>query len=78
MLKRLVKRSFWITCLGHVVTNHATAWRYSKSNIQSSSGTTHSRLNTAASVKYIRDVFNDYKQYAGLTVGSHIGLQFTG
>jgi SAM-dependent methyltransferase len=63
-VRRLVKKSYYLTCASYVVANHLDERRYRKGNIATKSGTLHSTFDPSVSVAYIREVFADFLTYA--------------
>lgn len=65
-LRSIIGRSAWATCAALVVRNFQDARRFRRGSIETRSGTLHARLNVAESLRYIREVFDDYRRYSGV------------
>ena len=66
-LRSIVGRSAWATCAALVVRNYQDARRFRRGSIETRSGTLHARLDVAESLRYIHEVFDDYRRYSGVS-----------
>lgn len=62
-----IMRSFLTACAYYYIDNQRSAARMRANNIETDSGMAHSGLSVEQSLRYIEDVFKDYKHYAGIS-----------
>lgn len=67
LLAKLARRSRAVVTAWHVYDNWRIKRMARSGRAETSSGATHRRYDLAGSLKYIRDVYDDYHTYAGLT-----------
>jgi SAM-dependent methyltransferase len=67
VVRRAVKRSYYLTCASFLVANYVEGRRYRKGNIATKSGTLHAGFDHQISIAYIREVFEDFRRYAGIS-----------
>jgi len=65
MLARLVKSSYHLTCLAYCALNYRDSLAFSSGDIETGSGTLHATYGEDESVRYIEEVFLDYRTYGG-------------
>jgi SAM-dependent methyltransferase len=67
-IKQLAKRSRTLIIFHHILDNYLTKTRYSTGGLETTGGSTHSRLTELSdSVNYINRVFDDYLSHSGLS-----------
>jgi SAM-dependent methyltransferase len=66
VIKNFVDRYPLVKSLGFAVNDLGWGFSLARGKFDSESGTIHSQLTPADSVRYIETVFEDYKQYAGI------------
>jgi SAM-dependent methyltransferase len=66
-MRQLIKGSFPMACGYYLLSDWATGLRYRGGSIDTESGTAHSAMSADESVRYVEEVFADYKNYAGVT-----------
>lgn len=65
-IKFFLKKSIILNCIAYLIHNLLIHLRRFTGDIDSTSGTTHSKININESVQYITNVFNDYKRLSKL------------
>lgn len=70
MFRNIFRKSFVARCLYYCVDDFFAGRRFRSGNINTSSGTLHSTKDLDESIRYINEVFNDYKKYSGLSTFS--------
>jgi SAM-dependent methyltransferase len=70
LVRRLTDRSKWLLCAHLLAKNYRTRMHFASGAIESDIGSTHQRKDVAASVRYIREVYDDYIRYGGLSAGA--------
>lgn len=67
MMRVFIKKFFWLTCTYFLLDNFLSKLGIHIRNIESNSGSSHMGLSLDSSLAYIEEVFNDYKQYSGVS-----------
>ena len=65
-VRTLVKTSFWGICALCVRDNLRTWWRFRSGDIETGSGMAHAGKSVDSSLRYIEEVYADYKRYSGV------------
>jgi SAM-dependent methyltransferase len=66
-LKRWIKNAYWVSILYYLLSDVIARLRFLTGDIGTASGTLHSQLSETESVQYVEEVFNDYREYAGVS-----------
>lgn len=75
-LKRLARRSLWLTCLYYLLDDWRAARRLARGKLETRSGSRHTALDLNRSLAYIDRVHGDYCRYGGVArfVGSVVEI----
>jgi SAM-dependent methyltransferase len=65
-LVRLVRKSYILTIVAYIIDDLLVKGRYKSGIYNTESGSAHADLELDDSIRYIEEVFNDYKNYSGL------------
>jgi SAM-dependent methyltransferase len=66
-VRTLIKNSFWGICALIVRDNLQAWWRFRFGDIETDSGMTHAGKSLDSSLRYIEEVYADYKRYSGVS-----------
>lgn len=65
-IKEKLKSNYFVRCSYYLLDDYLNKFRSWKGVVKTNSGTTHIEKEVDESIAYIREVFNDYKYYAGV------------
>ena len=63
-MRSLIQQSYPLACLYYLASNFAASLRFRTGLIDTGSGASHLQLAVDQSVRYVEEVFSEYKQYA--------------
>jgi len=65
-IKEKIKGNYIVRCIYYLLDDYLNKVRSLRGVVETNSGTIHAEKEVDESIVYIREVFNDYKRYAGI------------